>query len=210
MAGDPIGGEAAASMTGGSSQIQLRPMGGIRWFLSRLIIPLAALGRDRRPAVRMGDALNVVNRVLIVLPLDERRRQHILRQVFHFKAGFPQWSLELLFLGGETPPGEGGFKGIGVLAAGRESVSLLGTPRKALVERLRGHSYDLAIDLSLTRHPFVPYLLNRIGVPLRLGVDDTGRLRQRLYNLFIRLKDPDDVMNRLVETIAPICQTGTA
>ncbi len=182
-------------------------MGGARWFLSRLIVPLAALGRDRRPAVRMGDALNVVEKALLVVPLEERRRLHVLRQVFQFKAGFPQWDLELLFLGGEKLPGEGGFKGIGVLTVGRESVSAFGTPRKALVEMLRERSYDLAIDLSLDTHPFVPYLLNRIGVPLRMGVDGPGRIRQRLYNLLFRLKDPDDVMNRLVETIAPICQT---
>lgn len=188
--------------------MKVRSMGGAKWLLSRLFIPLAAVGRDRRPAVRMGDALNIVSRVLLVLPLEEQTRQHVLRQVFQFKAGFPHWSLDLLFLGGETPPGGEGFKGIGVVAVGREAVSVLGTPRMMLVGTLRERSYDLAIDLSMDRHPYVPYLLSRIKVPLLMGVDGPGRVRQRLYNLFFRLKDPDDVMNRLVETIAPICRTG--
>ncbi len=183
-------------------------MGGTKWVLSRMLVPLAVFGRDKRKVVRMGDALNVVNRVLLVLPLDEQQRQHVLRQVFQFKAGFPGWKLELLFLGGEPPPGGDSFKGIGVLAAGMEEVSPLGTPRRSLVERLRGQEYDLAIDLSLDTHPFVPYLLNRSEVPLRMGVDGSGRTRQRLYNLMFRLKNPDEIMDRLVETIAPICQAG--
>jgi hypothetical protein len=183
-------------------------MGGTKWVLSRMLVPLAVFGRDKRKVVRMGDALNVVNRVLLVLPLDEQQRQHVLRQVFQFKAGFPGWKLELLFLGGEPPPGGDSFKGIGVLTAGMEEVSPLGTPRRSLIERLRGQEYDLAIDLSLDTHPFVPYLLNRSEVPLRMGVDGSGRMRQRLYNLMFRLKNPDEIMDRLVETIAPICQAG--
>jgi hypothetical protein len=156
----------------------------------------------------MGDALNVVNRVLLVLPLEEQRRQHVLRQVFQFKAGFPSWKLDLLFIGGEPPPGGDSFKGIGVLVVGMEDVGPLGIPRRSLVERLRGQEYDLAIDLSLDVHPFVPYLLSQSAVPLRMGVDGPGKMRQRLYNLMFRLKNPDEIMDRLVETIAPICQAG--
>ena len=185
-------------------------MGGPRWLLSRMIVPLASLGRDRRPSVRMGEQLTVVDRVLLVLPLDEERRRHVLRQVFEFKAGFPRWKLQLLFVGGEPPPeGPDGFKGIGVITVSPDALSPLGLPGRGLVEELRNRAFDLAIDLSMDEHPFVPYLLNRAGVPLRMGVDGSGRLRHRLYNLFFRLKDPDEIMGRLVDTLAPICQPGT-
>jgi hypothetical protein len=186
-------------------------MSGTRWLLSRVTVPLATLGRDRRPSVRMGEKLTVVDHALLVLPFSESRRQHVLRQVFEFKAGFPRWRLDLLLIGGEPPPGgPDGFKGIGLITAGSEAVTALGLPSRQLVEELRERSFDLAIDLSMDGHPFVPLLLHRAGIPLKMGVDGPGRLRHRLYNLFFRLKDPDEVMSRLVDTLAPICMPGTA
>jgi len=183
-------------------------MQGVRWFLSRSTVPVAAVGRDRRPVVRMGDALNVVERVLLVLPLDEGERQRVLPQLFQFKSDFPQWSLDLLFLGGSVPAAEEGFKGIGIVRATIEDVSSLGFPRKDLVGRLRERSYDLAIDLSMDLHPFVPYLLARSRIPLRMGINEVGRIRGRSYNLMVRLKETDDVMKGLSDTLAPICKAG--
>ncbi len=69
-------------------------MKGTRWTLSRFFVILASLRRDRRQAVRMGDALHVVERVLLVLPLDEGDRQNVLPQIFSFKSEFPQWELD--------------------------------------------------------------------------------------------------------------------
>jgi hypothetical protein len=129
-------------------------MQGVKWLLSKLVIPIAVVGRDRRPVVRMGDALNVVERVLLVLPLHEEERQRVLPQLFQFKSDFPQWTLDLLFLGGSVPTTEN-------------------------------------------------------GVPLRMGVNDTGRMRGRSYNLMIRLKEKDEVMKGLADTLAPICKAGT-
>ncbi len=184
-------------------------MRGVKWILSKLLVPVAAVGRDRRQVVRMGDALNVVERVLLVLPLHEEDRQRVLPQLFQFKTDFPQWRLDLLFLGGSVPTTEDGFKGIGIVRATIKDVSPLGLPRKDLVNRLRERSYDLAIDLSMDYHPFVPYLLGRCQVPLRMGVNDAGRVRSRSYNLTVRLKETDDVMKGLADTLAPICKAGT-
>ena len=75
---------------------------------------------------------------------------------------------------------------------------------------LREGDYDLAIDLSMSTHPFVPYLLERTRVPLRMGVNDAVRLRGRFNNLNVRLKDSEDVMTRLADTLAPICRAGNA
>lgn len=184
-------------------------MQGVKWLLSKLVIPIAVVGRDRRPVVRMGDALNVVERVLLVLPLHEEERQRVLPQLFQFKSDFPQWTLDLLFMGGSVPTTESGFKGIGIVRATVEDVSPLGLPRRDLVGQLRERAYDLAIDLSMDSHPFVPYLLGRSRVPLRMGVNDTGRMRGRSYNLMIRLKEKDEVMKGLADTLAPICKAGT-
>ncbi|MFC1500400.1 hypothetical protein ACFL6T_05235 [Candidatus Zixiibacteriota bacterium] len=185
-------------------------MKGTRWALSRFFVLLATLRRDKRPAVRMGDALHVVERVLLVLPLDETERQKVLPQIFAFKSDFPQWNLDLLFLGGEAPVTEDAFKGIGIVRASVEDITPLGLPGRDLLSRLRDHNYDMAIDLSMDIHPFVPYLLDRSQVPLKMGVNEAGRMRRRLYNLAIRLNDSGDVMNRLADTLAPICRTGTA
>jgi hypothetical protein len=185
-------------------------MKGTRWTLSRFFVLLATLRRDRRPALSMGDALHVVERVLLVLPLDDDERQKVLPQVFSFKSDFPQWNLDLLFLGGETPVAEDGFKGIGIVRADIEDISPLGLPGRDLLNRLRDHEYDMAIDLSMDTHPFVPYLLDRSQVPLKMGVNEAGRMRRRLYNLAIRLKDSGDVMHRLADTLAPICRAPTA
>lgn len=185
-------------------------MTGTKWALSRFFVLLSTLRRDRRPALRMGDALHVVERVLLVLPLDEEERQVVLPQIFAFKSDFPQWDLDLLFLGGSVPVAEDEFKGIGIVRAGIDDISPFGLPGRELIGRLRDHDYDMAIDLSMDTHPFVPYLLDRSQVPLKMGVNEAGRMRRRLYNLTIRLKDSGDVMNRLADTLAPICRTGKA
>ncbi len=185
-------------------------MQGMKWTLSKIFVAIASLRRDKRPAVRMGDALNVVGKVLLVLPLDEDDRQRVLPQVFGFKAGFPNWKLDLLFLGGSVPTTEDEFKGIGIVRIGMEDLSPLGLPGRELLGRLRDRQYDLAIDLSMSLHPLVPYLLERTRVPLRMGVNDSGRLRGRFNNLNIRLKDSEDVMTRLADTLAPICRAGNA
>jgi len=184
-------------------------MKGVKWLLSKLMIPVAALGRDRRSAVRMGDALNVVKHVLLVLPLNENERQQMLPQLFQFKSEFPQWNLDLLFIGGSVPTEEEEFKGIGIVRVSIEDVTSFGLPRKSLVNGLKERSYDLVIDLSLDSHPFVPYLLRRSQVPLRMGVNESGRMRSRSYNLTVRLKGQNDVLKGLAGTLAPICKTGT-
>jgi hypothetical protein len=184
-------------------------MQGVKWQLSKFMIPVAALGRDRRPAVRMGDALNVVEQVLLVLPLDESERQLMLPQLFQFKSDFPQWNLDLLFIGGSVPTEEEGFKGIGIVRTSIEDVSSFGLPRRDLINSLRERSYDLVIDLSLDSHPFVPYLLWRSQIPLRMGVNESGRMRSRTYNLTVRLKGQDEVLRGLAGTLAPICKAGT-
>lgn len=182
-------------------------MGGFKWFLSRLILPLTTLGRDRRDLLRMGDALVEVERVLLVLPLREEPRRAVLPHVFGFDAAFPRWEIDLLFLDGEEPgDGEDDFKSMGVQRVGMEDVGALGLPRRTLVQRLIEPGYGLVIDLSLDDHPFVPYLLNRCGIPLRMGVNGSGRLRSRLYNLMVRLQGEDDIMDRLASTLGPICR----
>jgi hypothetical protein len=156
----------------------------------------------------MGDALCDVVRVLLVLPLDEDARQRLLPQIFGFKAEFPDWKLDLLFLGGEAPVAADQFKGIGIVRIGTEDLNAFGRPRRDLLNRLRGKEYDLAIDLGMTSHPFVPWLLERTRVPLRMGVNDTSRASDRLYNLMVRTREPDHVMTRLADTLGPICKTG--
>jgi hypothetical protein len=184
-------------------------MQGMKWLLSKLMIPLAALGRDRRPVVRMGDALNVVKQVLLVLPLDENERQLMLPQLFQFKSDFPHWNLDLLFIEGSVPTEEEEFKGIGIVRISVDDISSFGLPRKDLINGLKERSYDLVIDLSLDSHPFVPYLLWRSQVPLRMGVNESGRMRSRSYNLTVRLKGQDEVLRGLAGTLAPICKAGT-
>ena len=56
----------------------------------------------------------------------------------------------------------------------------------------------------------MPYLLNRCQIPLKMGVNEAGRMRRRIYNLAIRLKESGDVMNRLADTLAPICRAPKA
>ncbi len=188
-------------------------MGGFKWFLSRLFLPITTLGRDRRDLLSMGDALVGVERVLLVLPVDEGPRRSMLPHVFAFDAAFPRWEIDLLFLGGEVPGGQGrseGFKGMGVQRADTEDVGPLGFPRRELVERLKEPGYGLVIDLSMDDHPFVPYLLNRSRIPLRMGVNGSGRLRSRYYNLLVRLGGEDDVMGRLAATLGPICRPDPA
>ncbi|MFO7768607.1 MAG: hypothetical protein R6W82_06605 [bacterium] len=186
-------------------------MGGFKWFLARLFLPLTILGRDRRDLLSMGDALVGVERVLLVLPLEEDTRRAVLPQVFAFDAAFPRWQIDLLFLGGEVPGGEGeGFRNMGVQEVSMEDVGTLGAPRKDLVGRLKESGYGLVIDLSMDEHPFVPYLLNRSGIPLRMGVNGAGRLRSRFYNLMVRLQGEDDVMGRLASTLGPICRPDPA
>ncbi len=185
-------------------------MKGTRWTLSRFFVILTSLRRDRRQALRMGDALHVVERVLLVLPIDEDERQKVLPQIFSFKSEFPQWGLDLLFMGGSVPVEEDGFKGIGIVRVEIEDMSPLGLPGRDLLNRLRDQEYDMAIDLSMDMHPFVPYLLDRCQVPLKMGVNEAGRLRRRIYNLAIRLKESGDVMNRLADTLAPICRAPKA
>ncbi len=183
-------------------------MQGMKWNFSRIFLALASLRRDRRPVVRMGDALGDVARVLLVLPLDSDARQRLLPQIFGFKAQFPDWTLDLLFLGGDVPVTGDAFKGIGIVRGSIEDLSAFGLPRRDLVDRLRTPAYDLAIDLSMTAHPFVPWLLERARVPLRMGVNDTGRMSGRLYNLMVRTREQDDVMTRLADTLGPICKAG--
>jgi|GEM_PF-1627210 len=185
-------------------------MKGFKWTLSRILLPLAVLGRDRRTVLNMGDALGVVARVLLVLPLEPQRRQQVLTRIFGFKAAFPRWDLDLLLVGGESPVPEGeGFKGMGVIVVGPDDLNPFGLPRRALIHRLRGGSYDLAIDLSFDQHPFVPWLLTRAAIDLRMGVDGSGRMGGRLHNLLLRVHNPDEVMDRLVDTLAPIIEAGT-
>ncbi len=183
-------------------------MQGWKWTLSRISLALGFLRRDRRPIVSMGDALNDVVRVVLVLPLEADARQRLLPQIFGFKAEFPDWKLDLLFLGGEAPVSADQFKGIGILRVGLEDITLFGRPRRDLLNRLRAQEYDLAIDLGMTSHPFVPWLLERTHVPLRMGVNDTSRASDRLYNLVVRTREPDRVMTRLADTLAPICKAG--
>jgi hypothetical protein len=186
-------------------------MKGWKWTLARILLPLAAFGRDRRRALNMGEELGVVGRVLLVLPFDPVRRQQVLTQIFRFRAAFPRWALDLLVVGGPSPLPDGEqVKGMNVTVITPDDLDPFGLPRRTLLHRLREHAYHLAIDLSLDRHPFVPWLLLRSGIGLRLGVDGAGWMGGRLHNLFIRLKNPDEVMDRLVETLAPIVESGAA
>jgi len=185
-------------------------MGGFKWFLGRMLIPVAALGRDRRPMTRMADTLSVVERVLLVLPLDADARLAVLPHLFAFKAEFPSWQFDLLVLGGEAPTAGDAFKGIGVVRGMRGDMGALGLPSRDLVSRLKERAYGLVIDLSLDGHPFTPYLLGRAGIPLRMGINSTGRLRNRIYNMVVRLEGNDALLKRLAQTLVPICRTPDA
>jgi hypothetical protein len=186
-------------------------MKGWKWSLARILIPLVAFGRERRRALSMGEELGVVGRVLLVLPFDPVRRQQVLTQVFRFRAAFTRWTLDLLVVGGPSPLPEGeSAKGMSVVVVTPDDLGPFGLPRRAILQRLRAGAYHLAIDLSMDRHPFVPWLLHCSGIGLRLGVDGAGRMGGRLHNLFIRLKNPEEVMDRLVETLAPIVEAGAA
>lgn len=198
--------QAGSTNTATDSKGDLILMNGLKWMLSRFVVTAASRRRDRREVLSMSDALSVVGKVLVVLPLDAEKRQRVLLQIFQFKADFSQWSLDLLFLGGSVPIAEDQFKGIGVIRAGIKDLNLMGLPRRHLVGRLRDSSYDLAIDLSMDSHPFIPYLLERSEIELKMGINDLGKIRNRLYNMTVRLKDADDVMRRLTITLTPICR----
>ena len=196
----------AYAMDAPAEQQAAKPIAGGRWLLSRLIAPLALAGRDRREGLRMADTMREVSRVLVILPLESSARQQLLPQFFAFKGNFPDWVFDLFFLGGEVPPSQGALREVGIIQAGLDDISLLGLPRRSLVARLKESGYQLVIDLSMDAHPFVPYLVCRMGAPLRMGVNGFGGLHSRRYNLLIRLPGDQDLLARLAATLAPICK----